>query len=93
MNDTNTTDPTTTDGTPPDVTAAPADPSTTPDTTATLPDVGAVVFFEGFVSGETEPGTFVGLVIRSEDERVRVVSLGLAADSADFPGASVRLSA
>lgn len=62
------------------------------------PDVGSlrpgyVVFFDAPVFGESEHAVFAGIVLHAGDGRARVHTLGLAADSADFPAADLRLNA
>jgi hypothetical protein len=54
---------------------------------------GYVVFYDGFVFGETKPGTFAGIVLACGHGRARVHTLGLATESADFPSDDLRLNA
>ena len=57
------------------------------------PEVGAVVFYDAAVYGENDPAVYIGVVVATVDDRVRVHTLGLAAATADFPAADVRLNA
>lgn len=65
-----------------------AEPAAEPDLSP-----GAVVFFTAPVFGESESAVFAGIVLHAGDGRARVHTLGLAADSADFPAADLRLNA
>lgn len=77
------------------ITESPHDPATeypVPDAPEPAPDhfPGEVVFYDAAVFGQDEPVVHVGLVVHADADRVRVVTLGLASQSADFLAADVR---
>lgn len=77
----------------PEVAVVPPDPGPKPDPDVASLRPGYVVFFDAPVFGESESAVFAGIVLHAGDGRARVHTLGLAADSADFPAADLRLNA